>query len=29
VTSGKCFRLRSGELPQRTAEAIDHFCNGV
>jgi hypothetical protein len=29
VTSGKCFRLRSGELPQRTAEAIDHFCNGA
>jgi hypothetical protein len=27
VTSGNCFRVRSGELPQRTAEAIDHFCN--
>jgi hypothetical protein len=29
VTSGKCFRVRSGELPQRTAEAIDRFCNGA
>ena len=29
VTSGKCFRVRSGELPQTTAEAIDRFCNGA
>jgi hypothetical protein len=29
VTSGNCFRVRSGELPKRTAEAIDRFCNGA
>jgi len=29
VTSRKCFRVRSGESPQKTAEAIDRFCNGA
>jgi hypothetical protein len=27
VTSRECFRVRSGESPQKTAEEIDRFCN--
>ena len=28
VTNRECFRVRSGESPQSTAEAIDRFCSG-